>query len=150
MKLLVVVTPPYIYHGFPTRKTFWEGNFRLVNMKNGGRWNVRKQRGYQEWLEVHPLGHLFEIWWFGLYANRIFRSKLLFGKISKGFYFISGSQDHWKVKEEENSKYAINNVIMNDLSPINKEFEKLPCKGFCIRGPNLNLLTVTFSSKTTF
>ena len=27
MKLVSVVTPPSIYHGFSTRKTFWEGNF---------------------------------------------------------------------------------------------------------------------------
>ena len=27
MKFLVVVTPPSIYHGCSTRKTFWEGNF---------------------------------------------------------------------------------------------------------------------------
>ena len=27
MKFLVVVTPPYIYHGCSTRKTFWEEMF---------------------------------------------------------------------------------------------------------------------------
>ena len=27
MKVLVVVTPPSIYHGCFTRKTFWEGKF---------------------------------------------------------------------------------------------------------------------------
>ena len=27
MKFLVVVTPPYIYHGCSTRKTFWEERF---------------------------------------------------------------------------------------------------------------------------
>ena len=51
--LLVVVTPPSIYHGCSTRKTFWEksfigeenftlGDFIPVNMKNCGRRNVRK------------------------------------------------------------------------------------------------------------
>ena len=38
MKLLVVVIPPYIYHGWSTLKTFWEeiftlGKFTPVNMK---------------------------------------------------------------------------------------------------------------------
>ena len=44
MKLLEVVTPPYIYHGCSTRKTFWEeeftgeekftlGEFSAMNMK---------------------------------------------------------------------------------------------------------------------
>ena len=55
MKLLAVVTPTYIYHGFSTRKTFWEGNFTgegkftlgefsSVNIKIYGRINVRKHR----------------------------------------------------------------------------------------------------------
>ena len=49
MKLLSVVTPPYIYHGCSTKKTFWEkkftlGEFTPVNMKNCVRHNVRKHR----------------------------------------------------------------------------------------------------------
>ena len=51
MKLLAVVTPPPIYHGCSTRKTFWEGKFTdkeilflSVNMKNCGRRKVRKQK----------------------------------------------------------------------------------------------------------
>ena len=51
MKFLVVVTPPSIYHGCFTRKTFWEGNFtgkqdlfQSVNMKNCGRRKVRKHK----------------------------------------------------------------------------------------------------------
>ena len=51
MKLLSVVTPPSIYHGCSTRKTFWEENFTgkenlssAVNMKNCGRRNVRKHK----------------------------------------------------------------------------------------------------------
>ena len=51
MKLLSVVTPPSIYHGCSTRKTFWEEKFTgeeklflAVNMKNCGRRNVRKHR----------------------------------------------------------------------------------------------------------
>ena len=51
MKFLVVVTPPSIYHGCSTRKTFWEENFtgkqnlfQSVNMKNCGRRKVRKHK----------------------------------------------------------------------------------------------------------
>ena len=51
MKLLEVVTPPSIYHGCSTRKTFWEEkftggekSFSAVNMKNCGRCFVRKHR----------------------------------------------------------------------------------------------------------
>ena len=51
MKFLVVVTTLSIYHGYSTRKTFWEENFtgkqdvvQSVNMKNCGRRKVRKQK----------------------------------------------------------------------------------------------------------
>ena len=51
MKLLQVVTQPYIYHGCSTRKTFWEEKFTgeenlfsAVNMKNCVRLNDRKHR----------------------------------------------------------------------------------------------------------
>ena len=51
MKLLAVVTPLSIYHGCSTRKTFWEEKFTgkeifflAVDMKNGGRRNVKKHK----------------------------------------------------------------------------------------------------------
>ena len=52
MKFLVVVTPPSIYHGCSTQKTFWEENstgkkqylFVYVNMRNCGQRNVRKHK----------------------------------------------------------------------------------------------------------
>ena len=45
MKFLEVVTPPLdIYHGYSTRKMFWEYNFTSVNMKSWGRHNVTKHR----------------------------------------------------------------------------------------------------------
>ena len=55
MKLLAVVTPPSIYHGCSTRKTFWEekftceekftlGKFSSGNMGICGRQNVKKYR----------------------------------------------------------------------------------------------------------
>ena len=50
-KPLEVVTPPSIYHGCPTWKTFWEENFTdkenlflAVNMRNCGQHNVRKHK----------------------------------------------------------------------------------------------------------
>ena len=51
MNLLAVVTPPSIYHGCSTRKTFWEEKFKgkenlflVVNMKNYGCRNVSKHK----------------------------------------------------------------------------------------------------------
>ena len=51
MRFLVALTPPSIYHGCLTRKTFWEEMFtgkkylfQSVNMKNVGRRKVRKHK----------------------------------------------------------------------------------------------------------
>ena len=52
MKFLVVVTPPFIYHGCSTRKKFWEEKFtgkkqivfEPLNMRNCGKHNFRKHR----------------------------------------------------------------------------------------------------------
>ena len=51
MKFLVVVTPPSIYHGCSTCKTFWEEKFtgkkdlfQSVNMKNCGRHKFSKHK----------------------------------------------------------------------------------------------------------
>ena len=55
MKFLVVVTPPSIYHGCSTRKTFWEekftgkeNHFLSVNMKNCGRRKVIKHKDIKD------------------------------------------------------------------------------------------------------
>ena len=55
MKFLVV-TPPSIYHGFSTWKTFWEEKFagkkqdffEPVNMRNCGKRNVRKHKEFKK------------------------------------------------------------------------------------------------------
>ena len=51
MKFLVVVTPPSIYHGFSTQKTFWEEKFtgkqdlfESMNMKICSCRKVRKHK----------------------------------------------------------------------------------------------------------
>ena len=51
MKLLVVVTPPYIFNGFSTRKMFWKEKFtgkkhlfQSVNMKSCGHRKFRKNK----------------------------------------------------------------------------------------------------------
>ena len=51
MKFLLVLTPPSIYHGCSTQKTFWEEKFtgkkdlfQSMNIKNCGRRKVRKHK----------------------------------------------------------------------------------------------------------
>ena len=53
MKILAVVTPLSIYHGWSNRKTFWEekftlGEFTSVNMKDCGHHNVSKHRDIKD------------------------------------------------------------------------------------------------------
>ena len=66
MKLLAVVTPPYIYHFYSTRKMFWGkkftgeekitlGELSAVNMKNCGRrnaWKHREIKGSDEYVNL--------------------------------------------------------------------------------------------------
>ena len=56
MKFLVVVTPPSIYHGCSTWKTFWEEKFtgykqdlfESMKMRNCGQKNVRKHKDIKD------------------------------------------------------------------------------------------------------
>ena len=55
MKFLLVVIPPYIFHGCSTRKTFWEekftgkeDSFLSVNMRDCGPRKVRKHKDIKD------------------------------------------------------------------------------------------------------
>ena len=68
MKFLVV-TPPSIYHGCSTRKTFWEEKltgkkqdlFEPVNMRNCGKRNFRKHIEIEESDEHVAYKNMYEI-----------------------------------------------------------------------------------------
>ena len=68
MKFLVVVTPPSIYNGCSTRKTFWEEKFTgkkqdlfvSVNMRNCGQRNVRKHKDIKD-SDEHVTLNMYEI-----------------------------------------------------------------------------------------
>ena len=68
MKFLVV-TPPSIYHGCSTRKTFWEGKFtgkkqdlfEPVNMRKCGKRNFRKHREIKDSDEHFTYENMYEI-----------------------------------------------------------------------------------------
>ena len=90
MKLLAVVTPPSIYHGCSTQKTFWEEKFTGkehlfldMNMKNCGRHNVSKHKDIKGSDKYVTLD--------------IFRVKIEIGDIRKGVNYLSGFQDQSKV-----------------------------------------------------
>ena len=86
MKLPEVVTPPSIYHGCYTWKTFWEekftgeekftlGEFKAMNIKMYGRRNVRKHRDIKDSDKYTTLVYV-EFWQSGKYENHIFRAKI--------------------------------------------------------------------------
>ena len=132
MKFLVVVTPPSIYHGCSTRKTFWEGKFtgkqdvfQSVNMKNCGRRKVRKHkdiRGSDKCVTLN-ISEKFDS------LNKIETtssdSKGKLGRSGKGLVTALALKTKVGLKKYKNARHAIGNVSMKDLSNIIKEFEKL-------------------------
>ena len=126
MKFLAVLTSPSIYDGCSTWKTFWEGKFTgkedlflAVDMKNGGRHNVRKHkeirgsdkyttlkkhkdiRGNAKYVTLDISSGFFHS---GQDENHIFRVKRKIGKITKGIDYLSGFQDQSKVTKIKKGK----------------------------------------------
>ena len=140
MKILAVVTPPSIYHGFSTRNFFWEekftlGEFTPVNMKNCGRWNVRKHRWIKDSDKYITLD--ISLKFDSLDKIRITYSepKDYLGRSRKGLINSMGINTNVRSKEYKKARYAINNVSMKDLSKIIKDFEKLSYKGYVRKSP---------------
>ena len=116
MKFLVV-TPPSIYHGCSTRKTFWEEKltvkkqdlFEPVNMRNCGKRNFRKHREIKDNYECVALKayeNMYEILKFSEKFDNLDKmettsseSKVKNGGISKVVGNRSGSQDQIKVNK---------------------------------------------------
>ena len=69
MKFLVVATAPSIYHGCSTQKTLWEEKFagkkqdlfKLVNMRNCGKRNVRKHKEFKKGDELVTYENKYDI-----------------------------------------------------------------------------------------
>ena len=120
MRLLAVVTPPYIYHGCSTRKKFLEENFTLgeltaVNMKNCGCRNVRKHREIKGSDRYATLD--VSLKFDSLYKTRITysESKYKMGRSGQGLTTSLGLKATKKPKKYKKSRYAIGNIIRKDL-----------------------------------
>ena len=139
MKFLVVVSPPSIYHGCSTRKTFWEENFpgkkqdflESMNMRNFAQHNVRKHKEIKDSDERVTLNS-YEI----LNISEKFdnlnnmettssESKLKLEVSGKGLATALALKTKARSKKYKKARYAIGNVSMKDLSNKIKEFEKL-------------------------
>ena len=138
MKFLVVVTPPSIYHGCSTRKTFREEKFtgkqdlfESMNMKNCGHRNVRKHKEIKGSDKCVTL-NIYEILNISVKFDDLNKME---NTSSESLVEVEGSgqglvtaldlKTNAKSKKYKKARYAIRNVSMKDLSNKIKEFEKL-------------------------
>ena len=125
MKILAVVTPPSIYHGCSTQKTFWEEKFTgeeklfsALNMKICGCHNVRKHKEIKVSNKYVTLG--ISLKFDSLDKMKITSSKSK-GKLEisgKGWIPSLGFKAKLSSQKYKKSMYAIVNVSEKDLSKI--------------------------------
>ena len=123
MKRLAVVTPPSIYHDFSNQKTFWEENFTQMNMKNGGRRNVRKHREINNSEQYITLDISLNFGNLNKIKITSSEPKDYFGRSGKG---LMTSLDLNIIRMSNKIKkqgFAITEVSLKDLSNIIKEFK---------------------------
>ena len=142
MKFLVVVTPPYIYHGCSTWKTFWEEKFtgkqdlfESVNMKNCGGSKVRKHKEIKVSDKCVTLNISEKFDSLNNMETTSSESKLKLGRSGKRLVTALALKTKEMVEKYKKARYAIGNVSMKDLSNIIKEFLK-NCQGtLCEKDP---------------
>ena len=139
INLLGVVTPPSIYHGCSTWKTFWEGKFTgkekftlgeftAVNMKIFDCRNVRKHREIENSDKYITLEISMK---FGSLEKMRIKSsepEVNLERSGKGFITSMGIKSKVMSKKYKRSMYAIVNVSMKNLSNIIRKFGKLTYK----------------------
>ena len=140
MKLLSVVTPPYIYNFCCTRETFCEGKFTLgdfkpVNMKHCGHHNVRKHREIKYSDKYITL--YISLKFVSMDKMRITSSdpKYYLRRSVKVLIASLGLSINVRSNKYKKARYTINNGSMKYLPKIIKEFEKLPYKGYVWKRP---------------
>ena len=128
MKFLVFVTPPSIYHGCSTWKTFWDEKFtgkkffQYVNMKNCGRRKVRKHKEIKGCDKIVTLNISATIDSLNKMKTTSSYSKGRLGRSVK--WLVTALAFKTKVRSQKYKKasYVIRNVSKKDLSKIIKEF----------------------------
>ena len=132
MMFLVVVTPPSIYHGCSTRKTFWEeiftgkqDLFQSVNMKNFGQRKVRKHKDIKGSDKCVTLNISEKFDSLNKMETKSSESKDKLGISGKGLVTALDLKTKVRSKRYKKERYAIGNVSMKEISNIIKQFEKL-------------------------
>ena len=132
MKFLVVVTPPSIYHGCSTRKSFWKVTFtgkqdffQSVNMKNVGHRKFRKHKDIKGSDKIVTLNVSSKFDSLIKMETTSWESKRKLGRSGKWLVTAQALKNKVRSQKYKKARYAIVNVSMMDLSNIIKEFEKI-------------------------
>ena len=132
MKFLVFLAPPSIYHGYSTRKTFWEEKFtgkkdlfHSVNTKNCGRHKVKKHKEIKGSDKIVTLNVSAKFDGLNKMKTTSSESKGKLERSGKGLVTALDLKTKVRSQKCKKSRYAIGNVSMKDLSNIIKEFEKI-------------------------
>ena len=126
MKLLAVVTQLYTYHICSTQKTFWEENVTQVNMKNGGRRNVRKHREIKNGEKYITLYISLELVDLEKIKITYSEPKYYLGRSGKWLITSLGIKAIRRSKNVKKEKFAITEVSLEDFSRIIDEFKDVP------------------------
>ena len=131
MKLLAVVTPPSIYHGFSTWKTFWEEMFtckeslcQYVNMEICGCRNFRKHkeiRSSDKYVTLDISSKLDSLDKMKITSSE---SKRKLERSGKGLITSLGFKAKVRPQKYKKARYAIGKVSEKDIFNIIREFEK--------------------------
>ena len=132
MNFLVVVTPPSIYHGCSTRKTFWEEKFtgkkclfQSVNMKNCGRRKVRKHNDIKCSDKIVTLNISAKFDSLNKMKTTSSESKGKLGRSGKGLVTTLYFRTKVRLSKYKKARYSIRNISKKDLLKIIKEFDKI-------------------------
>ena len=132
MKFLAVVTPLSIYHGFSTRKTFWEEKFtgkkylfQSVNMQNCGSPKVRKHKEIKGSDKIITLDISAKFDSLNKIEITSSESKVKLERSGKGLVTAMAFKTKVRSPKHKKARYAIGNFSEKDLSKIIKEFEKI-------------------------
>ena len=132
MKFLVVVTPPSIYHGCSTRKTFREEKFtgkkdlfQSMNMKNWGRRKFRKHKEIKGSNMIVTLDISEKFDGLNKMETTSSESKEELERSGKGLVTAVAFKTKVRSPKYKKARYAIGNFSEKDLSKIIKESEKI-------------------------
>ena len=129
MKLLVLVTPPSIYHGCSARKTLWEEKFTgkedlflSVNMKNCGRRKVRKYKEIKGSDKNVTLDISSNFDSLNKMKTTSSESRRKLERSGKELVTALAFKTKVRLQKYKKVKYSIGNVSEKDISKIIREF----------------------------